>query len=90
MASGTGGWETLRPIDGSLRLGDPSRSRTVAAKVRTGGKQRGYVYVDVRSEGTGHAIVVLDQELRPVVQSLGKTRQDSWEQCQLLLKEKGL
>jgi hypothetical protein len=90
MPSGTGGWDTLRPADGSLRLGDATRSCTVAAKVRTGGNQKDFVYVDVRAEGVGHAIVVLDNKLRPVVHSLAKTRQASWEQCQRLLKEKGL
>lgn len=90
MARGTAGWDTLRPFEGSLRLCDESRSTTVAAKVRTGGAQRGFVYVDVRSEGTGHAIVVLDDQLRPVVHSVAETRKASWEECQRLLKDKGL
>ena len=85
MATGTGGWETLRPRDDSLRLGDPASLPTVGgAKVRTGGAQAGYVYVDVRVKGTGHAILVLDSELGLVTQSLAPTREESWEQCQRL------
>jgi hypothetical protein len=69
---------------------DPDKDYTVAAKVRTGGPSRGYVFLDVYSRDAGWSILALDEQLRPVSQGFGQRKQDAWEEVERDLKRRGL
>jgi hypothetical protein len=87
---GTFGWETMSSHDGGNRLMDEGGEQTVAAKIRTGGAARGFVFLDLHSSDAGWSILVLDDQLRPVTQAFGERKSDVWAEVETELKTRGL
>jgi hypothetical protein len=69
---------------------DPEKDHTVAAKVRTGGPARGHRFLDLNSRDAGWSILVLDEQLQPIIQRFGARKQDAWEQVERDLRSRGL